>query len=97
MRQFILALTMFASGAVAQQLPHYFTSIAGDGQNLRGAAAINDGAVGFKGKKADSCYKVVVVVPANPAERSGVDSEPMPVRYPWLSLLLRRYLPQNVE
>ena len=40
MRQLILALTFLATGAIAQEPLHYFTPIAGEGQSLRGAAAI---------------------------------------------------------
>src|SRR6266478_1413620 len=72
MRQFLLALTMFASGAVAQEPPHYFTPIAGDGQKLRGAAAINEGAIGLDAQRTDGGFKVTVVGPATPAEKSGI-------------------------
>jgi len=72
MRQLILALTFLATGAIAQEPLHYFTPIPGEGQSLRGAAAINDGAIGLNAKKSDGGYKIADVIPASPAEKSGI-------------------------
>jgi membrane-associated protease RseP (regulator of RpoE activity) len=63
---------MFATGAVAQDQPHYFTPIAGDGQRLRGSAGINEGAIGVDARKTDGGYKVGTVTPAGPAQKSGI-------------------------
>ena len=73
MRYSLFVLILLAHGvALAQEQPHYFTPIPGEGQNLRGSIAANEGAVGVATKKVDGGFKVAATTPAGPAEKSGL-------------------------
>lgn len=73
MRYSLPVLILFAYRAtIAQDQPHFFIPVVGDGQKLREVVAANDGAIGMDARKVAGGFKVAKVAPAGPAEKSGI-------------------------